>query len=160
MRGYRLTDSLIFECILDEGEYVDPVEMDKQGPDHKIPVAWAPEIKSYPKPLTTYVKTSAESMPIRVEFFPSDSLSHPELVKLIVHMSRLLPRYSFPVGLDIVDKHAKVPEWMSKQMNVMLSAQLMRKAMDSGNAVAIRMVKRMLSTNTRDWLFRPGFRKG
>jgi hypothetical protein len=134
--------------------------MDKQGPDHKIPLAWAPEIKSYPKPLTTYVKTSSESMPIRVESFPSGSFPHPELIKLIVHMSRLLPRYSFPVGLDIVDKHAKVPEWMSKQVDVMLSAQLVRKAMDAGNPAAIRMVKRMLSTNTRDWLFRPDFRKG
>jgi hypothetical protein len=78
---------------------------------------------------------------------------------LIVHMSRLLPRYSFPVGLDIVDKHAKVPEWMSRQLGVMLSAQLMRKAMDTGNPSAIRLVRRVLSTNPRDWLFRPDFRR-
>jgi hypothetical protein len=75
-------------------------------------------------------------------------------------MSRLLPHYSFPVGLDIVDKHAKVPEWMSKQVNVMLQAQLMRKAMETGNPNTIRMARRILSANTRDWLFRPDFKKG
>jgi len=69
-------------------------------------------------------------------------MSHPELVQLIVHTSRLLPRYSFPVGLDIVDRHAKVPEWMSRQLNVILQAQLMRRAMDTGNASVIRMARR------------------
>jgi len=160
MEGYRITDSTIFECVLDEGEYVEATEMDKQGPDHKIPVAWFSEIKSFPKPLTTYVKPSVETMPVRVESFPTAALPYPKLMSLTVHMSRLLPRYAFPVGLDIVDKHAKVPEWMSRQMNAMLSAQLMRKAMDTGNPAAIRMVRRILSANTRDWLFRPDFRKG
>lgn len=33
---------------------------------------------------------------------------------LILHTSRLLPSYGFPVGLDIVDKFAKVPARMSR----------------------------------------------
>ena len=160
MQAYRITDSVIFECVLNEGEYIDPIEIDKQEPHSKIPVVWQAEIIAYPKPLTTYVKSSAETMPVRVESFPAGPLSHSQLMSLIVHTSRLLPRYSFPVGLDIVDKHAKVPEWMSRQMNAMLSAQLMRKAMEVGNPAAIRMVKRMLSMNARDWLFRPDFRRG
>jgi hypothetical protein len=160
LEDYRITDSVICECVLEEGEYVTPVHMDKQGPDHKIPAVWMQEIKSYPKPLTTYLKPSRETMPIRVESFRCGPLGHPQLMTLIVHMSRLLPYYSFPVGLDIVDKHAKVPEWMSKQVNVMLQAQLMRKAMETGNANTIRMARRVLSANTRDWLFRPDFKKG
>jgi hypothetical protein len=145
--------------VLEEGEYLVPVEMDKQGPDHKIPAAWAVEIKSYAKPLVTYAKPSADTMPIRVESFATGSVPHAELMTLVVHMSRLLPRYAFPVGLDIVDKHAKVPEWMSRQMNVMLQAQLMRRAMETENPNVIRMVRRILASNTRDWLFRPDFRK-
>ena len=158
--AYRITDSVIFECLLNEGEYVEPIEVDKQEPHSKIPVPWMPEITAYPKPLITYVKSSAETMPVRVEAFRAGSLTPGQLMKLIVHTSRLLPRYAFPVGLDIVDKHAKVPEWMSRQMNAMLSAQLMKKAMEAGNPAAIGVVKRMLSTNTRDWLFRPDFRRG
>jgi len=157
---HRLTDSVLFECVLDEGEYVEPLELDKQGPDSKIPVAWAPEISAYPKPLTTYVKSHVETMPVRVESFPPGPLTHEQLMRLVVHMSRLLPRYAFPVGLDIVDKHAKVPEWMSRQMDAMLSAQLLRKAMETGNAATIRAVRRLLSANKRDWLFRPDFRRG
>lgn len=159
MGAYRITDSVIFECVLEEAEFVAPLEMDKQEPHHKIPDPWRPEILSYPKPLLTYVKANAETMPLRVESFPSECCGTDQLMKLIVHMSRLLPRYSFPVGLDIVDKHAKVPEWMSRQMNAMLSAQLMRKAMEAGNPAGIRLVRRILSANTRDWLFRPDFRK-
>ena len=81
-----------------------------------------------------------------------------EAARRVYLYSQLLPRYGFPVGLDIVDKHAKVPEWMSKQMNTMLTVQLMRKALESGNPVAIRLAKRIVSANTRDWLFRPDFR--
>jgi hypothetical protein len=158
--GYRITDSVIFECVLDEAEYIRPIEIDKQQPHNKIPATWTPEILSYPKALTTYVKSSTETLPVRVESFPSKKWTQVQLMRLIVHMSRLLPRYSFPVGLDIVDKHAKVPEWMSRQMNAMLSAQLMRKAMEIGNPAGIRLVRRILSANTRDWLFRPDFRKG
>jgi hypothetical protein len=157
---HRLTDSILFECILDEGEFIAPLQINKQGPKSKIPVYWASEIGSYPKPLVTYVKSHVETLPIRVESFDCGPLSHPELLQLVVHMSRLLPKYSFPVGLDIVDRHAKIPEWMSRQMNVMLSAQLMRRAMDSGNPAIVRSVRRILSAGKRDWLFRPDFRKG
>jgi len=159
LREYRITDPILMECVLEEAEYLSPLEMDKQGPDNKIPFDWAPDIKSYPRPLTTYVKPHAETMPIRVEAFKNGPFDFGELLLLIVHMSRLLPRYSFPVGLDIVDKHAKVPEWMSRQMNVMLTAQLMRRAMDTGNPSVIRMARRIVSANTRDWLFRPDFRR-
>jgi len=160
MRSYRITDTVIFECVLDQGEYLEPLPIDKQGPGHKIPKDWLFEIQAYPRPLVSYVKSNSETMPVRVESFATGMISHESLMTLVVHTSRLLPRYAFPVGLDIVDKHAKVPEWMSRQMNVMLQAQLMRKAMESGNPQVIRLVRRILSANTRDWLFRPDFRKG
>jgi hypothetical protein len=155
---YDLTDTVMFECVLEPGEYVSPLQMNKQGAANKIPVAWSAEIARFPAPWVTYVKPSADAMPIRVESFETGSVDHHDLMALIVHTSRLLPRYVFPVGLDIVDKHAKVPEWMSRQVNVMLQAQLMRKAMDTANPNAVRLAKRILSANTRDWLFRPDFK--
>jgi hypothetical protein len=30
----------------------------------------------------------------------------------VYQYARLLPNYAFPVGLDVVDKFAKVPKWM------------------------------------------------
>jgi hypothetical protein len=161
LKDYQITDSLIFECILDEGEFTEPVPLDKQMADRmKIPDAWLYEIRDYPKPQTTYVKANAGTMPVRVEFFESGSLGQDAetLLRLVVHMARLLPRYSFPVGLDIVDKHAKVPNWMSRQVNAMLAARLMQKAMDTGDPKMVRLVRRVLSSNTRDWLFRPEYK--
>lgn len=159
LAAFQITDSLMLECVLEQGEYVVPLALDRQGPSSKIPFEWAYEISQYPRPLVTYVKTTPETMPVRVESFEGGKYAHDQLMTLIVHTSRLLPRYAFPVGLDIVDKHAKVPEWMSRQINVMLSAQLMRQAMDTGNPAAISVVRRILSSNTRDWLFRPDYRK-
>jgi hypothetical protein len=159
LQSYRITDPILMECVLEEAEYLEPLPLDKQGPDNKIPLTWMEVIKSYPRPWVTYVKSHAETMPVRVEAFQGGPFSFLELMVLIVHMSRLLPRYSFPVGLDIVDKHAKVPEWMSRQVNVMLTAQLMRRAMDTKNPAVIRMARRIVSANKRDWLFRPDFRR-
>lgn len=164
VRQYQVTDSLLFECILDEGEFVRPVSMDKQGakaPWNKIPNDWRAEIISYPWPETTYVKANVGTMPVRVEFFKSGPWgNHPEeIMRLIVHMSRLLPRYSFPVGLDIVDKHAKVPAWMSRQVSAMLAAKLMQKAMATKDPRMVKLVRRVLSSNTRDWLFRPDHKR-
>lgn len=160
LESYQITDSVLFECILEEGEYVEPIPVDKQGPSHKIPDAWRYEIERYPRPHVTYVKPSSETMPIRVESFFSVASNAGDLMELVVHMSRLLPKYAFPVGLDIVDKHAKIPDWMSRQVNAMLSVQMMKRAMDSGNQQTIRLVRRILSANTRDWLFRPNFSGG
>ena len=34
--------------------------------------------------------------------------------------SRLLPNYGFPVGLDIADKFAHVPNWMTRAYEKMI----------------------------------------
>jgi hypothetical protein len=159
LRDYSIGDTVLFECVLEEGEFVSPIEVDKQEKS-KIPEAWEIEIEGYPKPLITFLKAHGEAMPLRIEAFPNGKLEVDDVVQLVLHMSRLLPRYSFPVGLDIVDKYAKVTEWMSRQMNTMLSAQLMSKALESGNPATIRLVKRVLCSNVRDWLFRPDFQRG
>ena len=164
LRLYQITDSLIFECILDEGEYIVPVQMDKQGADSphlKIPFHWYGEIVDYPRPWTTYVKANSGTMPVRLEFFKTGMFGNDDdsLLNLVVHMSRLLPKYSFPVGLDIVDKHAKIPNWMSRQVSSMLSAKMMKKAMDTGDPQIVKLVRRVLSSNSRDWLFRPEYKE-
>lgn len=155
LREYRITDTVLFECVLEEGEYVTPLVLDKQGPDHKIPDDWKAEITSYPKPLATYSKPSVSALPVRAEYFHTGVLREEELIGLIVHMSRLLPTYNFPVGLDIVDKHARIPNWMSREISALLAARLFCRAMVEKNEVLVRGVRRLLGTSPRDWLFRP-----
>ena len=103
-----LNDSMILDIILEPGEFVSPLSVNRQGTENHWPNDWKSHIRRYPLANTTYIKPSENSEPFRIESF--DNLSdYQEWYSLIFYTSRLLPNYGFPVGLDIVDKYAKVP---------------------------------------------------
>jgi hypothetical protein len=151
---YGLNDASLFDVVLQEGEYVGPVSVMRQGPENKWPEPWKAWIRDYPNALTTYLKPSELSMPFRVEAFDNIP-NHRRTLELILHTSRLLPSYGFPVGLDIVDKYAKVPEWMSRGVRGQHQVVLLQKALASGDPRALTFAKRVLATKGRDWFFRP-----
>jgi hypothetical protein len=93
-------------------------------------------------------------MPFRVEAF-EDVTDFRTVLDLILHTSRLLPSYGFPVGLDIVDRFAKVPSWMSRGIKGQHQVVLLKKALASGDPRALTFAKRVLAAKGRDWLFRP-----
>lgn len=151
---YGLNDATLFDVVLQECEYLTPIAVPRQGPENKWPDAWKQWIRSYPKALTTYLKPSELVTPFRVEAFETT----PELeaaLNLVLHTSRLLPSYGFPVGLDIVDKFAKVPEWMSRSVRGQHQVILLQKALASGDPRALTFAKRVLAAKGRDWFFRP-----
>jgi hypothetical protein len=154
LREFRISDAVLFHCILNDGEYLKPIEADRNDL-RRAPNEWKDLIFEYPKPMITYVGVGDMSFPLRVEFFdnPPEGFDFP--IKLIIHSCKLMPKYAFPAGLDIVDKYAKVPNWMSRPINTTLAVEFLKKAMDSGNSKLIGEAKRMLSGTTRDWLFRP-----
>jgi hypothetical protein len=154
LRAYGLNDAALFDVVLQEGEYVIPIAVDRQGPESKWPEFWKRWIRSYPKALTTYLKPSETVMPFRVEAF-EDIADFAPALDLVLHTSRLLPSYGFPVGLDIVDKFAKVPAWMSRGVMGQHRIVLLQKALASGDPRALIFAKRVLSAKGRDWLFRP-----
>jgi hypothetical protein len=154
MVKYRLTDPILFSMILSVGEYFGPISVDKQGPNHKRPEYWKPKIAQYPPAHVAYMSITADSLPIRIEALNAVAKGARE-TDLIFHMSRLLPGYAFPVGLDIVDKYAKVPNWMSRSVTAAHATALLKKALRSGDPKIISFAKRVLSTKGRDWLFRP-----
>lgn len=151
---YGLNDASLFDVVLQEGEYVGPVSVIRQGPENKWPEVWKSWIRDYPRALTTYLKPSELSMPFRIEAFDNIK-DHRGTLELILHTSRLLPSYGFPVGLDIVDKYAKVPEWMSRGVRGQHQIVLLKKALASGDPRALTFAKRVLATKGRDWFFRP-----
>jgi hypothetical protein len=151
---YGLNDSSLFDVVLGEGEYVTPMVVNRQGPENKWPDRWKQWIRDYPPALTTYLKPSATVVPFRVEGF-ENTPSVAAVLDLILHTSRLLPSYGFPVGLDIVDKFAKVPAWMSRSVKGQPQVVLLRKALESGDPRAITFAKRVLAAKGRDWWFRP-----
>lgn len=155
LKDYSLNDSNIFDVVLDEGEYTAPTSINRQGPESKWPNVWAEEIRKYPSALTTYLKPSDGVLPFRVEAFPGAAMALELGLGLILHTSRLLPTYGFPVGLDIVDKFAKVPAWLSKGVMGQHKVVLLKKALSTGDPKAISYAMRVLSAKGRDWLFRP-----
>lgn len=154
VRAYGLNDSSLFDVVLDEGEYLAPMPINRQGPENKWPDDWREEIRSYPAPLTTYLKPSSLVLPFRLEAFDGCQAME-AAVSLMLHTSRLLPSYGFPVGLDIVDKFAKVPSWLTRSVKGQYQVVLLKKAIESGDPATIAFAKRVLAARGRDWLFRP-----
>ena len=147
---------LYFDLVLQEGEYLEPFAVSRQGPDSKWPKHGSLDhwIGRYPKALTTFIKPSDNSQPFRVEGFENDS-GFAGLVALVMYTSRLLPTYVFPVGLDIVDRFSKVPAWMSTGIRTKHQQLLLRKALETGNPRMIAYAKRVAASKGRDWMFRP-----
>jgi hypothetical protein len=78
-----------------------------------------------------------------------------EILDLVFHTSRLLPNYGFPAALDIVDKFARIPNWMSANISTQHKVNLLRRAYDSDDLRVREFARKMLTATGRDWLFRP-----
>lgn len=152
---YRITDELLFGCILDEGEYLVPIPLQKNSV-HRAREHWQPVVAQYPVPLATYLKTSEFSFPYRVEFNRAELCpAIDEVMTLLYHTSRLLPEYAFPVGLDIADKYAKVPDWLARGVSAAMAAQVLAKAVRTGEPRIVQQLRRLLAQSPRDFFFRP-----
>ncbi len=157
LKKYSLSDTQLLDLILREGEYVVPLSINRQGDpseQNKWPSEWGEKyIAKYPLALTTFLKPSDRVQPLRVETFEGAAIDG--LLSLVLHTSRLLPGYGFPVGLDVADRFAKVPDWMGRQIATGHKVNLLRKAFATDNEKVREFSMRMLSASGRDWLYRP-----
>lgn len=153
--GQRITDPLLFRCVLEPGEALVPVSIDRNEL-RRAPKAWHDKIGQYPQPLVSYLQATPWTAPVRVEMFPRDRERFAETANLIFHCALLLPRYAFPVGLDIVDKFAKVPDWMSRPVNTRTAVVALRRALDDQDAKLFDTLRTMLCGSGREWMLRPG----
>lgn len=169
--GY--TDALLLGMLLQPGEYSEPWQIAKYsglrhgnvslpGEADKSVVDFeplrAPEF-GFPPVQGCYVCISETTEPIRVEAFNGlgdDQIA--EAARRVYLYARLLPGYGFPVGLDIVDKFAKVPTWLTdaygKLIRYHLSVSLQQGEISDAEMRHI-LVQAIYMTH-RDWLFRPG----
>ena len=112
----------------------------------------------FPDVEAAYVHTSRMTDPIRVEVFPELGQNQIHDATQRVHLyARLLPGYGFPIGLDIADRYAHVPQWLSdaygKLIRQHLSAGLMSGQISDAQLRQV-LVNAIYMTH-RDWLFRP-----
>lgn len=154
--NFNISDSSFFDYILDEGEYIDPMPLPKQDESKWPDLVWPWEFWGtlFPDPFATYLKISEHKKPIRIESL-NKSESYKDDLSMVYHSSRLLKNYSFPVGLDIVDKLAKTPGWMRKNVRTNAIMVTMRKAMESGDKRAIALARKIAVSSDRSFFNRP-----
>ncbi len=153
---YDIGDEFLFGCVLEEGEYIRPVSLIKNL-RKRAHDKWQPVVEQFPKPFSTMLKTSANRFPFRVEINGSfDESIIKKIMNLLYHTSLLLPHYAFPVGIDIADKYARIPDWLSKGISATLTAAILSKTLQTGNDRLLRQVRQLLARSPRDFFFRPG----
>ena len=113
-------------------------------------------IARYPKPWVSYLQVTEWTSPIRLEFFEEQVQSFLPSVELVMHCALLLPRYAFPVGLDIVDKFARVPNWMTKPVNTATVVRAMKIALEEKDTTLFQQLRTLLCGSGREFLLRPG----
>lgn len=152
---YDIHDEFLFGCVLDEGEYIDPVPLKKNFPKDAHE-RWQSVVAQFPVPSATLLKVSANNFPFRVEFNGEpDNARLERVMNLLYHTSLLLPNYAFPVGIDIVDKYAKIPDWLSKGISSHLTANILYKVLQKGDDRLLRQIRQLLAKSPRDFFFRP-----
>lgn len=168
--GY--TDTLLLSMLLRPGEFSEPWEINKYdglrrgnvslpGEAGTSQVNFAPLKPSkvgFPQVRGCYVQVSETTEPVRVEVF--QELGHHEIVEAsrrIYLYSRLLPGYGFPVGLDIADKYAHVPAWLTNAYSKLIRHHLgvSLQQGEISDADMRRILVQAIYMTHRDWLFRP-----
>jgi hypothetical protein len=170
--GY--TDALLLGMLLRPGECSEPWLMTNKyaglrhgdlalpGEAYEERVDFSPLALSnigFPRVSGFYVHVSDTVEPIRVEVFSDlDEKQTQEAARRSYLYARLLPQYGFPVGLDIADKHAKVPTWMTDAYAKLIRHHL-GVSLQHGeitDADLRRVLVQAIYMTHRDWLFRPG----
>ena len=171
MLGY--TDTLLLSLLLDTGEYSEHWKMNKSSDlgsgEIKLPEEPGSSTVNFsrlkednqfgfPAILGTYIRVSENAEPIRVEVFAELGENQVEqAVRRVYLYSRLLPNYGFPVGLDIADKFAHVPNWMTRAYDKMIRHTLgmsLQKG-EISDADMRRMLVQAIYMTRRDWFLRP-----
>jgi hypothetical protein len=172
--GY--TDTLLLAMLLQPGEYSEYWEMSKQynklsRSDMALPgeagtsrvdfSILRPNTKDFigfPRVHGCYLKVSETTEPIRIEVFKDLGTEQIEEATRRAYLyARLLPGYGFPVGLDIVDKHAHVPNWLTEAYSKLIRHHLgvsLQRGEISDTEMRKILVQAIYMTH-RDWLFRP-----
>ena len=155
LQQLEINESLLFGCILEEGQFLEPIKVKKNVTRRAHP-RWMEVIEKYPPVFSTMIKTSSNAFPFRVEINKKFEIkATSSLMNLLYHTSLLLPKYAFPVGIDIVDKYAKIPDWLSKGVSAQLAATVFKRCIDKGDINLLSQMRTLLARSPRDFFFRP-----
>ncbi len=168
--GY--TDVLMLAMLLEPGTYSEPWRMSKMlglGPGAVGMPDEAGRVTAdfgalralgigFPAVLGAYVQPAENTLPIRVEVF--EELATPEMgeeVRRVYLYSRLVPGQGFPVGLQVADRYARVPGWLTQAYDKLIRHHL-GVGLQTGQVrdpEVRRLLVQALYVTQRDWLFHP-----
>jgi hypothetical protein len=156
----NMNDSLILALLLREREYTQFYPLIKTA-QRQVETRYRPvidEARGFPRVCGAYLKSRDNMLPIRVELpADADDQAKREAVLRVFAYSSLLPEYAFPVGLDVVDKFAKIPNWLSRAYQRNIEAYLQEAMVRGGlSNEELRTLVILQNLGTRDFLFRPG----
>ncbi len=173
--GY--TDALLLAMLLRPGERTESWTVDKYkslhtgklslpGESWEMHADWSSLCASndlvngfaFPRVEACYLHVNETTEPIRIEVFPElGEEQMTEATRRAYLYSTLLPGYGFPVGLDVADKFAKVPTWLTDAYTKLIKYQLgvsLQRGEVSDTEMRRILVQAIYMTH-RDWLFRP-----
>jgi hypothetical protein len=168
--GYN--DALLLGMLLRPGQYSEPWRIAKTDGLHTVEVSLPDEpIKhsvnfaslhgtahGFPAVRGCYLMVGENTLPLRIEVF--EDLASPDMVeetRRVQLYSRLLPGYSFPVGLHIVDRYAGVPQWLTSAYGKLIRHYLGVSLQENriSDPELRRILVQAIYVTQRDWLFRP-----
>tara|TARA_Y100001970_G_C14208659_1_gene845589 strand:- start:359 stop:1651 length:1293 start_codon:yes stop_codon:yes gene_type:complete len=153
---YRITDASLFEVILKKNQALKPIEIQKQFYGQKIiqRSIWDEWVEQYPKVFMGYLKATDNQSPIRIETlnYPGNLIND---FKYILAVSKLLPNYGYPIGLNVVDRFVKISNWMSKASRNYFTTHLLKKAINNKDKNTVSLALKVLSKKNRAWMNRP-----
>ena len=146
-------DPIFLSFVLRKGEYTEFV-LGKEKYEH-FSKAMSGFERILPLIYYSYVKSADDSIPFRVEV--PDNLKNEERIEVLKRVylfSQLLPNYCFPVGLDVVDKYARVPSWMADAVSklVLANQSILREGLTPEELQKLIM---FLLLGKRDFYYRP-----
>ena len=103
----------------------------------------------------TYIRTSIFNAPFKVEI-PDwfSAADEQKLIESVFAFSQFLPKYAFPVNLDVVDKVAKVSNWITNALMMIIRREIFESLLKEKRPLTMdEMI--LLGGKARDWNLRP-----
>ena len=174
LRKLNYSDGLLLTMILKPGQRAEPWTMNKFGGfRERVEVVTHDEARpdlvdftglapggpfGFPGVTGCYVQATDTSDPLRVETFTGLGEGQSEEAAERAYLyAKLLPGYAFPVGLDIADKFAHIPAWMTDAYGKLIRHHLGVAVQrgDVGDGEMRKLLLQSIHMRHRDWLFRP-----
>ena len=114
----RYNDAVLLALALEAGDYLGWSPVKPLYGERDPRAALFPDVQS------TFIRSASGKYPMRLEAPASADVSQlDEIVARTYEYASLLPNYAFPIGLDVADKFAAIPGWMTKAYRQMILAQ-------------------------------------